>query len=206
MPNAASGCLASARIVTGSPSESPASAISRANTPTGSRSSGAPAESSTARPQRPSSTATRRAMRAVGRHQRRRRARRAPPPRGWRARWPSPPPARSARSAVRHRAARFGVGCGRERASVPSSPPAAWPRRPAGGAPPRRRRDSASREHVLAQDSERADEVFQPELRVAEALRRRAFPPCRSPPSRPRRCPGRGREARPRRPPAARSP
>ena len=76
MPNAASGCFASARSVTGSPSESTASANSRAKTPTGSRSSGAPAESSTASPQRPSSTATRRAMRAVRRHQRHRNLRR----------------------------------------------------------------------------------------------------------------------------------
>ena len=62
MPKAASGCLASASSSTGSASDSAASASSRAKMPSPRRSSGTPAELSMARPQRPSSAATRRAI------------------------------------------------------------------------------------------------------------------------------------------------
>ena len=98
MPKAAKGCLRSAsschRIgVAERPPRRGAGRRRRA----ASRSSGAPAESSTARPQRPSSAATRRASVAVGRDQRRGRRPASRPPRGRRARSRAPPPARSAR-------------------------------------------------------------------------------------------------------------
>ena len=70
MPSRSSGCLSSASSVTGAKPCSAASAASRAKIPAGVSASASPPESSTAIFQRASAASTRRAERAVRRHQR----------------------------------------------------------------------------------------------------------------------------------------
>ena len=112
--------------------------------------------------------------RAVGRHQRRPSRRASRPPRGWRARWRAPPPARCGRRGRRRRQARVerprldeaGAdrgprvgGLGRAQ-RLGDEPGAVGERRTA----PRRAASTSSR-----RDAEAGEELLQAELRMAEA-------------------------------------
>ncbi len=165
--------LGERRSSTASPPSAAASARRRANTPAGSRSSGAPAESSTARPQRSSSAATRRAtvrsgvtsatlvFRPLQRLAHGKRDRRSPPPARSAPTIRSTPASASPRDRRRRRTQRV-------RRSRPGAAPPREARARAGGRAPRRDRRTSPRPTPIA-----AMQLLQPELRMAVCGRRR---------------------------------